>query len=79
MCAVSAVLDWAHQQPITVWTQPRFDEFSEIVRRLDALDKLLNQPDCDPAKADIMKTIQDRLKHLEELALKRQGVTVSGT
>ncbi len=42
------------------------DEFKEILRRLEALDEKLGQPDCeDPAKAAWMRGVEDRLAMLE--------------
>lgn len=67
MCAVSATMDYMRQYvPIQDWTRPAFDEYKEILRRLEALDTKLGQPDCeDPAKAEWMKQVEERLSALE--------------
>lgn len=67
MCAVSAIHDYYRTNvPIDQWTVSRFNEYKDIVRRLDELDKKLSQPDCDdPAKAAWMREVEARLKVLE--------------
>lgn len=67
MCAVSAVHDYYRLNvPVNDWTRPMFTEYQEIIRRLDLLDKKLDQPDCEePAKAAWMTEVEDRLKRLE--------------
>jgi hypothetical protein len=67
MCAVSAVHDNYHWNvPQQQWTQPLFNEYQDIIRRLDALDKKLGQKDCeDPSKAHWMAEVQARLSKLE--------------
>jgi predicted alpha/beta hydrolase family esterase len=53
--------------PLQSWTRPDFDEFKEIIRRLDLLDQRFDQPDCpDPSKAAWMKAVEDRLEALEK-------------
>lgn len=67
MCSVSAIMDYGRTriQP-EQWTRPAWDEFKEIIKRLDALDEKLDQPDCeDPAKAAWMRSIEARLAALE--------------
>jgi hypothetical protein len=68
MCAVSVVLDYGRENiPPYQWTRPAFDEFKEVIRRLEALDEKLDQPDCeDPEKAKWMEEVERRLKALEE-------------
>lgn len=72
MCAVSAVIDHGRTLPWDNWinhepykTKDRWDEFKDIIDRLDKLDKKLDQPDCDPAKRAWMESIDKRLKDLE--------------
>ena len=67
MCVTSVVHDYMRQNvPIYQWTQPMFNEYQEIIRRLGLLDEKLNQPDCeDPAKAAWMKEVEERLAKLE--------------
>lgn len=67
MCATSAVMDYGRFNiPQEQWTRPAFDEFKEILRRLEALDEKLDQPDCeDPEKAKWMAEVEERLKKLE--------------
>lgn len=67
MCAVSVVMDYGRTrvQP-DAWTRPAFEEFKEIIRRLEALDQKLDQPDCeDAAKAEWMAGVEKRLAALE--------------
>jgi D-alanyl-D-alanine dipeptidase len=68
MCYVSAVMDYGRTRvDPNAWTRQSFDEFKQIIDRLDALDKKLDQPDChDPAKAQWMELIEQRLRRLEE-------------
>jgi hypothetical protein len=67
MCMVSMVMDGGMLIPPEKWTKKTYSEFQEIIDRLDKLDKKLDQPDChDPAKAEWMKNIEDRLKALED-------------
>ena len=70
MCLVSVISDWARTAvPPVQWTRPAFDEYQEIIRRLQELDRKLGQPDCeDPAKMQFMKEIDERLRRLEERA-----------
>lgn len=67
MCVVSATHDYMRQRvPIRDWTRPAFDDYQEIIKRLEKLDKKLGQPDCvDPAKAEWMKEVEKRLAELE--------------
>ena len=52
MCAVSVMYDYMRTAvPLHQWTRPIFNEFQEIIQKLDRLDKQLDQPDCeDPSK-----------------------------
>lgn len=67
MCSVSAIFDYGRTQvPIQDWTRPAFNEFQEIIRRLEHLDELLAQPDCEDArKAQWMNEVEARLDALE--------------
>lgn len=67
MCAVSATMDYMRQHiPIAQWDRPMFNEYQEILNRLAALDAKLGQPDCeDPAKAEWMQQVEERLARLE--------------
>lgn len=68
MCAVSATMDYFRTTvPVQQWTRPAFDEAKEILRRLEELDKKLDQADChDPAKAAWMREVEERLQRLED-------------
>lgn len=68
MCAMSVVYDYMQQRvPLDDWTRPAYDEFKQVIERLDRLDHLLGQPDCvDPEKAALMQRIEERLNRLEE-------------
>lgn len=66
MCSVSVISDYFGKQPITMWDRPTFNEYKEILDRLEKLDKKLDQPDCvDPAKEAWMREVENRLKVLE--------------
>ena len=60
-------IPWPTGVPATLpWTREAVDEFKEIIRRLDALDKKLGLEHCeDPKKAEWMQQIEERLKRLE--------------
>lgn len=67
MCSVSVIQDYMSQRTTPAqWTRPMFNEYKEILRRLDKLDEKLGQPDCeDPAKAAWMREVETRLDKLE--------------
>lgn len=66
MCMVSNIMDYGKTIPAQQWTPSAWFDFQEIIRRLDALDKKLDQPEChDPAKAEWMKAVEQRLADLE--------------
>jgi hypothetical protein len=67
MCAVSVLHDYMRTNvPLDQWTRPVFNEYQEIIRRLDALDGKLDQSECeDPAKASWMREVEERLRKLE--------------
>lgn len=51
------------------WDRSTFEQYKDILKRLDALDQKLGQPDCvDPAKEAYMQEIENRLKALEQRA-----------
>ena len=48
------------------WTRQSFGEFKEVIRRLEGLDKKLDQPHCEDArKTEWMEDIERRLAELE--------------
>ena len=67
MCMVSVINDYGRQQiPASQWNRSNFDEFKEILRRLDALDAKLGQPDCVAVeKTEWMHEVERRLTALE--------------
>lgn len=67
MCSVSVIHDYMRTNvPIDQWTRPVFNEYQEIIRRLDKLDGKLKQPECeDPEKAAWMRAVEERLASLE--------------
>lgn len=67
MCTCSVIADYGRTRvPMDAWTRPVWNDFQEILKRLEALDKKLDQPDCeDPAKAAWMRTVEERLASLE--------------
>ena len=67
MCTVSMVYDFAHKLPPQVWNPVIYNDFSELIRKLDEIDRKLGLPDChDPKKAEFMKSVEERLKRLED-------------
>lgn len=67
MCAVSMVYDSYRDVPHDFWSQPKVDEFKQIIERLDRLDKALGLPEChDPAKAKWLKDLETRIDKLEK-------------
>ena len=68
MCMVSVVSVAGSNVPLTDWTRPAFSEYQEILKRIEALDAKLGQPDCvDPAKEAWMKQVEERLSALESV------------
>ena len=78
MCFVSLVLTGMQErtQPAQ-YNWPIFNEFQEILRRLESIDKKLGQPEChDPEKEKFLQKIQ---KELESQAKQPDGfVDVNG-
>ena len=69
MCMVSMVMDTAAKFPAAGWTLDTWQLFNQVLRRLDELDRKLGQPDChDPRKAEWMRSVEERLRCLEEAA-----------
>lgn len=67
MCSVSVIQDYMRErvEPYQ-WTRPVWNDYQEVLRRLEALDAKLGQPHCeDPAKAAWMREIEARLAKLE--------------
>lgn len=72
MCMVSAVYDYGRTIPIKQWTPDTWDRFQEILDRIKDLDDKLDQPDChDPAKAEWMRSVEERLRRLEHAESKQ--------
>lgn len=66
MCMVSVMSVAGGSVPLHDWTRPAFNEFQEILKRIDKLDTKLGQPDCvDPAKEAWMREVEERLSKLE--------------
>ncbi len=67
MCSVSVLSDWGRTMvPQQQWTRPVFDDFKEVLLRLDEIDKKVGQPHCeDPAKAAWMREVEARLAAIE--------------
>ena len=67
MCMVSVINDYGRQNiPTVQWNYNNFNEFKEILKRLEALDAKLGQPDCEtPEKTAWMKEVEERLAALE--------------
>jgi hypothetical protein len=65
---VSVINDYGHQNiPAFQWTPNTFNEYKEILRKLEALDAKLGQPDCEsPEKSAWMKDVEKRLAELEK-------------
>lgn len=66
MCVVSAVYDAAMQIPIQHWTQPLFQDFTSLVRRIQELEDKLGVERCArEEKAKFLAAVEKRLKKLE--------------
>lgn len=67
MCAVSAVIGTLPQfSPIEMWPLQPLQDLSEVIRRLDAIDKKMGAKDChEPTKVGVLRKIEDRLADLE--------------
>ena len=66
MCIVSGVLDYGRTIPFDNWSVPKFNEYADIIRRLDELDRKLGEPNCErPGKRAWMRGIERRLADLE--------------
>jgi hypothetical protein len=66
MCMVSVMSVAGSAIPDFQWTRPAFNEFQEILKRIQDLDAKLGQPDCvDPAKEAWMREVEKRLAALE--------------
>lgn len=67
MCVISVVMDYGRMNiPPNAWTPDTFKQFKEILDKLGELDRKLDQPEChDPAKAEWMKAVEERLSTLE--------------
>lgn len=70
MCFVSVLttnVQHQIQQPVKYWPYQQATEFSEIIKRLDALDQKLGLRDChDVEKAAFIKALSDRIAELEQ-------------
>lgn len=67
MCTVSVMADYGRTRIAPeVWTQPVWNEYQEILKRLGDLDKKLGEPDCESEdKTEWMKAIEERLAKIE--------------
>lgn len=65
MCTYSMVHDWAQQIPPQHWNRPMLNEYQELIRRLEEIDKKLNLPNCNPNKGEFLKAIEERLDRIE--------------
>ena len=74
MCLISAIHTGLQQVPLEQWDRPKFDQLQDILRRIEKLDEALAQPDClDPAKAEMLKRIEERLTALEQKFAQRSA------
>lgn len=68
MCAVSMVHDAFQRIEPQQWTWPLFNDYRDLIRRLDDLERRMGVAEChDPAKAEWMLKVEDRLKQLERV------------
>lgn len=76
MCVVSMVVEGLQQQypvPVQFWPPPTVLEVSDILKRLDAIDKKLGLRDCDDADKIVWrKQLDERVKALEREMPKRR-------
>lgn len=69
MCAVSAVIGETMRQfpPIQTWPYQPAVDLSEVIKRLDRIDKALGAKDChEPTKDAFLKSLEARIAELEK-------------
>lgn len=67
MCVVSFVYELAQTAPQVWWTAPKLDEYREIMKHLEDIDRKLGQPDCGVKhREEFERRIEERLKKLED-------------
>lgn len=69
MCSVSAVIHdiKTNFPPLQSWTYRQIVDLSEVIKRLDKIDKALGAKDCyEPTKEDFLKQLSDRIAALEK-------------
>ncbi len=78
MCFVSVLTQQIPQQQPnwqTNWNIGQLTEMKQIIERLDRIDKALGLRDCkDELKAEFLRTLLDRIEHLERQQLSRGQV-----
>lgn len=68
MCAVSIVHDFGRTIPLQEWTPQRLDDYKILIEKIESIDRKLGTPDCeDPEKAKFLKSIEKRLRKVEEV------------
>jgi uncharacterized protein (DUF3084 family) len=66
MCAVSVILDYGRQMPMDNWNHQKWRDFQTLKQQAEEFDSKTDQPDCeDPAKAEWMREVEERLARLE--------------
>lgn len=69
MCIVSMVTTGIQEQypPLKQWPYQQVVDMSEVLKKLDALDKKLGNKECyEPVKDKFLQELAERLEHLEE-------------
>lgn len=71
MCVMSMIMEYLPKVPMDQWTIEKYDYLQDLLRRVEKLDKMLEQPDCvDPKKEEILKKIEERLASIEKKLVK---------
>jgi hypothetical protein len=70
MCIVSMVTRGIGEQypPLKQWPYQQVVDMSEVLKKLDVLDKKLGKKDChEPEKDKFLKDLAERVKELERI------------
>lgn len=67
MCVMSVMSDYYGRYPMDRWNRRKWEQFQETIPVIEELDRVMGEPDClDPAKAEWMKRVEERLTQLEQ-------------
>jgi hypothetical protein len=62
------IADWGRLQPWKDWGLPQINDYEDLIRKAQEIDKKTGQPDCEsPEKTSWEKELIDLKKRLEKL------------